>query len=84
MKLRLPSGEVIDTSDGTPSKRANKNRSGRSGRKAYQGRKMIAAVGGYRENESAIFAEANTEMCHVVPTATTGWMPDGITPRRMP
>lgn len=49
-----------------PSKRANKNRSGRAGRKAYQGRKWASAVGGTTDLWKAVTAPADAELCKVV------------------
>jgi hypothetical protein len=53
---------------GAPSKRANKNRSGRRNIKTYQGRTSLTKVGGYDVSTSAAMAAciarpADTKMC---------------------
>lgn len=67
----------------TPSRRTNKNQSGRSGRKRYSSQQTLRAVGGYANQVQAIFAPPAQELCVVVPTAHVGWLPDGR-PRREP
>lgn len=65
-----------------PSRKSNRVKSGRSGRKAYNGQKTLAAVGGLRSTAAAIYAPADYEMCKVV-SSDVGWNIDG-TPRREP
>ena len=67
MKIRLPDGSLLDTGDGTPSTRQNKNKSGRAARKAYRGRNWSASVGGFNNDMTAIHADRFEEMCVVVP-----------------
>ena len=81
MNITLPDGTTLDTSNGTPSKRSNKNRSGRAGVKAYRGRNWVRNVGGFNSFEEAVLAPCDYEMCKVAPTETTGWYPNGD-PRR--
>lgn len=45
-------GSTVDT----PSKRSNKNKSGRAGRKQHNGRETLRRVGGYRDLMQAIYA----------------------------
>lgn len=73
--------ERVDEGGRAPSKRGNKNRSGRRGLKAYRGHKWVAAVGGMKDPIRAIYAPADHEMCRVVPM-TTG-MRNGV-PWRSP
>lgn len=62
--------ETFEPSGGAPSRRANKNRSGRAGRKAYNGRKWVQAVGGTSDMARAMYAPADKELCKVVPGDT--------------
>lgn len=74
---------VEDGEDTTPvSKRQNRNRSGRAGRRMYNGLRTVQAVGGYAEEMRAIYAPSEKEMCVVV-DPRTGWNSDG-TPNRDP
>jgi hypothetical protein len=41
---------------GKTSKRRNKSRSGKAGRRSYNGQRTIAAVGGYANHYSAVYA----------------------------
>jgi hypothetical protein len=66
----------------TPSRRSNKNHSGRSLRKSANGAEWLARVGGRSSDTAAIYAPADAHLCVVVP-ATVGWNADG-TPRREP
>lgn len=66
---QLAQGEV-------PSRRAVKNRSGRTGRKQYQGQKTLARVGGVSSHMAAVYAPADKELCVVV-DSRRGWLPDG-------
>jgi hypothetical protein len=66
----------------TPSRKSNKVKSGRSGRKSYNGQKALAAVGGRRNTTDAIYAPPETHLCKVV-SSDVGWNEDG-TPRREP
>jgi len=59
-----------------PSKRSNRNKSGRAGRRMYNGRRTLNAVGGFARDADAIYADADTEMCVVV-DPRKGYMPDG-------
>ena len=71
----------FDDTGGAPSKRRNKTQSGRSAVKSYHGRQAVQAVGGFANIVYAIYAPADTEMCHVV-SDETGWNDDG-TPNRL-
>jgi hypothetical protein len=62
--------------DGTPGKRVNKNRSGRTGRKQYQAAQAISRAGGTAdliacalEGPEGVFRD----LCHTVPS-TTGFV----------
>jgi hypothetical protein len=59
-----------------PSRRSNKNHSGRTGRKAHNGRKALQKVGGSSNLIKAIYAPADKNLCVVVPMET-GWLPNG-------
>ena len=63
-----------------PTKGQIKARSGRSGRRAANGQKVLQAVGGRTSWVQASLAPDGTELCKVVPM-TTGWNPDG-SPKR--
>ena len=76
MNIILPDGSVLDTSNGTPSRRSNKARSGRAGRKTYQGQKAVSKVGGFTRDEDAMYAPADHEMCVVV-DSRRGWKTNG-------
>jgi hypothetical protein len=65
-----------------PSRKAVKVRSGKAGRRAANGQKWLASVGGLRSDTAAIYAPADYEMCKVV-SHDVGWNADG-TPRREP
>jgi hypothetical protein len=65
-----------------PSRRTNKQRSGRTLRKQANSQATLARVGGFRNPVRAIYAPANTNMCHVV-DSNVGWLPNGQ-PRREP
>jgi hypothetical protein len=69
-----------DTS--VPSKRQNRNRSGRAGRRMYNGLQTVQSVGGYASPLNAIYAPSDKELCVVV-DPRTGYKPDG-TPNRDP
>lgn len=60
MNIRLLNGDVI------PSKRQNKNISGRQGRKTWNARRAEQAVGGMRDSNRAIAMPVGYEMCVVV------------------
>jgi hypothetical protein len=62
--------EPFEPAGRAPSKRSNKNRSGRRGLKAYRGSKWVSAVGGMKDTVRAIYAPADYEMCRVVPFDT--------------
>lgn len=49
-----------------PSKRRNKQHSGRAGRRMYNGLQTIQAVGGYANDIDAIYAPSDKELCVVV------------------
>jgi len=49
-----------------PSKRSNKHRSGRSGRKQYSASRELQKVKGFVRHMDAIFAPADQELCHIV------------------
>ncbi len=49
--------------DGAPSKRQVKNRSGRSGRKQWNGSKSVSSVGGFKDTAAAIYAPTDKPMC---------------------
>lgn len=66
----------------SPSRRSNKNKSGRAGRRAWNGQRNLSSVGGYSNAVQAIYAPADKELCVVVPMET-GWLPDGR-PNREP
>jgi hypothetical protein len=53
----------LATTTTIPSKRSNKNRSGRSGVKAAHGRAWVAAVGGTTDLTKAIYAPADKHLC---------------------
>ena len=53
-----------------PSRRQNKNKSGRQYNKSANGRRDILSVGGYSNPYLAIFAPQGKELCHVVPMET--------------
>lgn len=63
-------------SSGAPSKRSVKNKSGRAGRKAYNGRQTLARVGGVSSTMAAIYAPADRNLCVVVPH-DVGWKANG-------
>ena len=63
-----------------PTKGQVKARTGRSGRRAANGQKVLQAVGGRASWVQASLAPEGTELCKVVPMAT-GWNPDG-SPKR--
>lgn len=65
-----------------PSRRANKNKSGRASRKAHNGNRSLQGVGGFRNTVQAIYAPGDHKMCVVV-DSSRGWNPDG-TPIREP
>jgi hypothetical protein len=65
-----PDGERVtiapEIEDWVPSRHQNKVASGRSGRKAYKGRKWVQAVGGTTDLAKAASAPADKELCVVV------------------
>ena len=63
-----------------PTKRQVRTASGRAGRRAANGQKVLQAVGGRASWVQASLAPDGTELCRVVPM-TTGWNADG-TPKR--
>lgn len=65
VRIRLLDGTYIET-QGAPSKRSNKNTSGRQGRKTWNARRTETAVGGYNNDAKAIYASPNKELCVVV------------------
>lgn len=73
--------ELAKSSD-TPSRRSNKNKSGRALNKAHNSRKALLKVGGYSNNIQAIYAPPGEALCITVPHSV-GWLPDGK-PRREP
>ena len=63
-----------------PTKGQIKARSGRAGRRAANGQKVLQAVGGRASWVQASLAPDGAELCRVVPSAV-GWNADG-TPKR--
>lgn len=61
---------------GVPSRRFVKTRSGRSGRKAYNGQRTLYKVRGYSNDIQALKAPEGAELCVVVPMET-GFQKDG-------
>lgn len=58
------------------SKRANKNRSGKRNKAAWNAQRWVSKVGGYNDAVQAIYAPADKEMCVVV-RSDRGYNPDG-------
>lgn len=48
---------------GAPSRRSNKSRSGRAGRKQANGQRALQRVGGYRDPLRAIYAPDGHQLC---------------------
>ena len=71
---------------GVPSRRSNKNRSGRAGRKQHNGQRALQRAGGHKSDVSAIYAppighEDYKPLCRTVgDTITVRFDPDTITP----
>ena len=63
-----------------PTKRQVRTASGRAGRRAANGQKVLQAVGGRASWVQASLAPDGAELCRVVPM-TVGWNADG-TPKR--
>lgn len=55
------------TTTHTPSKRHNKNRSGRTNVKRYHSRMELQRVGGYKNLLTAIAQPADAPLCHATP-----------------
>ena len=49
-----------------PSKRQNRNKSGRAGRRAYNSRQALQAVGGFSQDFKASLAKDGAALCIVV------------------
>ena len=66
---------------GAPSRRYNKNTSGRASRKQANGLRSQQAVGGMKNLTKAMLAPADAKLCRIVPNST-GWKVDG-SPQRL-
>ena len=80
--LRTSMQRALVNQNSAPSKRQVRNKSGKAGRRTYNGQMVLARVGGYGSTMEAIYAPAGTELCVVVPDSM-GRLSDG-TPRREP
>jgi hypothetical protein len=69
LTIKLSDGTEVHTTTDRPSKRSNKNKSGRSGRKQWNSIRTTAKVGGYsgdyRGQMKAIAAPADQPLCFV-------------------
>jgi hypothetical protein len=64
-----------------PSKRYNRNTSGRASRRQLRGQARLQAVGGMSNLTKAMLAPADTKLCRIV-DPRTGWKVDG-SPQRL-
>lgn len=53
-----------------PSRNQNRIRSGKAGRRMYNGRQILDSIGGYSSDLKAIYAGEGKELCRVVPMET--------------
>jgi len=61
--IRLSDGTIVQAKNETvPSRRSNKNNSGRAGRRAYNGQQTLAAVGGRASDVAAIYHGADRDI----------------------
>jgi hypothetical protein len=71
MMIRLTDGTLLSSAshDNAPSRRSNKNQSGRQGRKTYNGRLTLQRAGGYKNEVEAIGQSADTPLCRIRTTS---------------
>jgi hypothetical protein len=65
MQIRLLDGTLLSSTAHAPSKREVKVRSGRQGRKTYNGQRTLSAVGGYKNEVTAIGQDSIAPLCYV-------------------